>query len=69
MRLPTKMDDGQDDVRKADAKDVAKGLDIEEGLTDWEVNFLESLHSWTKQKPLSDNQRAKLDALLRHHDR
>jgi len=41
-------------------------LDVEEGLSDWEVRFVESLGRWVfdEGRQLTDRQRAKVDEVL-----
>ena len=54
-----------DDVQgQTDRELVDWALDIEEGLTDWEVNFIESLDSYLKdQRPLSTREGGQRDIL------
>ena len=41
-------------------------LDVEEGLTSWEVNFAESLDQWMKtHETLTDPQRKKAEEILK----
>lgn len=56
-----------DDV---DRKDIALALGIEEGLTDWEIRFLDSINVRVHAgDTLTDNQREKLNEILQEHDR
>jgi hypothetical protein len=51
-----------------DQKDVNLLLDVEEGLSDWEVNFAESLNRWLRNnEELTKKQRAKLHSILKEH--
>lgn len=54
------------DRAEADKRDVVRLLAVEEGLTEWEVSFAESLGRQVcgDRRPLSTKQRAKLDAIL-----
>lgn len=47
-----------------DKQDVQKTLDVEHGLSSWEVEFLDSLWQWLKSAPLTPKQRAKLDQIM-----
>ena len=40
--------------------------DLDHGLTQWEQDFAEALHRWVfdQRRPLTERQRAKLDAIL-----
>lgn len=53
-----------------DRKLVQELLDIEEGLTDWEVEFAESVSRWldTRER-LTDAQRRKVEAILARIER
>ena len=57
-------------TNQEDLRDVRAALDIEEGLTEWETGFIESLHSQICQRcALSPLQRLKLDEILAEHDK
>lgn len=58
------------DRAEADKRDVVRLLAVEEGLTEWEVRFAESLGRQVcgDRRPLSPGQRAKLDAILERLD-
>ena len=52
-----------------DVKDVKLALTIEEGLSDWEVYFLDSINRFvTSGTLLSDKQRRKLNEILQEHN-
>lgn len=52
-----------------DARDVRKALAIEDGLSDWEVNFLESIGARVldDHRALTEKQREVLDGILEEH--
>lgn len=51
-----------------DRRDVKRLLAVENGLTDWEVEFAESLAEWVKSSRLTKGQRLKLDGILERLD-
>lgn len=52
--------------RETDLKDIEEANAIEEGLTDWEMNYIDSLNKWMKtNETLTETQRGKLDQILR----
>jgi hypothetical protein len=51
--------------RETDLASVEEANNIEEGLSDWEVEFIESLNKWLKgNDTLTPKQRAKLESIL-----
>jgi len=54
-----------------DDADVKALCEIEEGLSEWEVGFVESVHEWVvdKKRCLSDKQRARVQKILEEHGR
>jgi len=54
-----------------DQKEVRTALDIDKGLSSWEVGFLESIAKWVIDdgNPLTSKQRSKLDQILEKHGR
>ena len=55
----------EDVVNETTTELVAWGLDIEEGLTDWETSFLESLQDQLRDgRDISTRQRTKLEQII-----
>lgn len=54
-----------------DEENVRKALDIERGLTEWEVEFVESVGHQVidDERALTEKQRAKLDEILKRMGR
>lgn len=51
--------------REDDLELVERGNAIEEGLTDWEVDFVESMNNWMKNHDtLTEKQRSTLLGIL-----
>ncbi len=50
---------------KQDTQDISGALEIESGLTDWEVEFVELLGRWVldDKRELTQNQRKSLDII------
>lgn len=47
-------------MKKSEIKIVNELCDIEEGMTDWEVEFVESLSHYPEDRVLTDNQKRTL---------
>ena len=54
-----------EEQRQTDLGLIDDANEIESGLTDWEMNFVESLNKWLDSNPiLTDPQRDKLKSIL-----
>lgn len=51
---------------RADDAEIVEALcDVDEGLSEWEVEFVDSLAKWLKDRgPLTEKQRAKAEQIL-----
>ena len=59
------MPDRREVMTQTDRELVAWASDIEDGLTEWEVEFVESLNRWLEDRgALTDKQRSTLERIV-----
>lgn len=58
-----------DEINRKEDQKIADLCSIEEGLSEWEVNFVESIaNQYARQSCLTDRQRMMVDKILEEND-